>query len=115
MAAAERECFQATAEEVAALGAEAGLGRGMLMIFHAAPRGEAVWALDDQDCSADDAVLEAVDLTDVSGRRYRLTRAGVSPLPMGALVPRPAGPLPVTEACPGAMFATRHEGRPAPD
>jgi hypothetical protein len=112
MAAAERECFRATADEVAALGAEAGLGQGMLLIFHAAPRGEAVWALDDQDCSADDAVLEAVDLTDVSGRRFRLTRAGLSPLPAGARVPRPAGPLPVAQACPGAMFPARPEGSP---
>ena len=112
MAAAERECLRATADEVAALGAEAGLGRGMLLTFHAAPRGEAVWALDEHDCSREDAVLEAVDLTDVSGRRYRLTRAGLSPLPPGAVLPEPGGPPPVPGGgCPDAMFAL---GRPTP-
>jgi hypothetical protein len=105
MAAAERECLRATADEVVALGVEAGLGQGMLLTFHAAPRGDAVWALDDQDCSREDAVLEAVDLTDVSGRRFRLTRLGLSPLPLGALLPEPGGPLPPGGSCPGAIFA----------
>jgi hypothetical protein len=113
MAAAERECLRATTDEVAALAGEAGLGRGMLVIFHAAPRGQAVWALDDQDCSREDAVLEAVDLTDVAGRRFRLTRAGLSPLPPGAVLPEPVGPPAVNSvSCPGAMFATdRRAGR----
>jgi len=114
MAAAERECLRATADEAAALGAEAGLGRGMLLVFHAAPRGEAVWALDDQDCSREDAVLEAVDLTDVSGRRYRLTRAGLCPLPSGALLPHPGGPLPAPQGCPDAMFVTGRDDRGRP-
>ena len=109
MAAAERECLRATADEVAALGAEAGLGRGMLLTFHAVPRGEAVWALDEQDCSREDAVLEAVDLTDVSGRRFRLTRVGLSPLPPGAVLPGPGGGHLGSGACPEAMFDT---GRP---
>jgi hypothetical protein len=109
MAAAERECLRATADEVAELGAEAGLGRGMLLIFHAAPRGEAVWALDEHDCSREDAVLEAVDLTDVSGRRFRLTRAGLSPLPPGDVLPEPGGPRPATGGCPDAMFVTGRE------
>jgi hypothetical protein len=104
MAAAERECLRATADEVTALGAEVGLGRGMLLTFHAAPRGEAVWALDDRDCSREDAVLEAVDLTDVARRRFRLTRAGLSPLPPGAVLPVP-GPGSVSGACPEAVFA----------
>jgi hypothetical protein len=112
MAAAERECLRATADEVAALGAEAGLAQGMLLTFHAAPRGDAVWALDDQDCSREDAVLEAVDLTDVSGRRLRLTRAGLSPLPPGALLPEPDGPLPPGGGCPGAVFAPRQAAEP---
>ncbi|HEY6797356.1 MAG TPA: hypothetical protein VI248_21990 [Kineosporiaceae bacterium] len=107
MAAAERECLRATADEVVTLGAEAGLARGMLLIFHAAPRGEAVWALDEQDCSRQDAVLEAVDLTDVSGRRFRLTRVGLSPLPAGALLPAPAGPLPWAGGCPGSLAGPR--------
>ena len=111
MAAAEKECLRATADEVAALGAEAGLGRGMLLVFHAAPRGEAVWALDEHDCSREDAVLEAVDLTDVSGRRFRLTRGGLSPLPSGAVLPEPAGPLPPGVGCAGALFGVgRLEG-----
>jgi hypothetical protein len=80
IAAAERECLRATTEEVVALCAEAGLGAGMLAVFHAVPRGVAVWDLDDQDCSGQDAVLEAVDLADVSGRRVRLTRVGLAPL-----------------------------------
>jgi len=113
MAAAERECLRATADEVTALGAETGLGRGMLLIFHAAPRGDAVWALDERDCSREDAVLEAVDLTDVSGRRFRLTRGGLSPLPPGAVLPVPGGPAPVVGACPAAMFGTASPaGRP---
>jgi hypothetical protein len=105
MAAAERECLQATAEEVAALGAEAGLGRGMLLSFHAAPRGGAVWELDEQDCSREDAVLEAVDLTDVSGRRFRLTRAGLSPLPPGEVVPEPGGLMLPWDSCRGGLGA----------
>jgi hypothetical protein len=87
MAAAERECLRATADEVVALCAEAGLGSGMLAVFHAVPRGEAVWDVDDQDCSREDAVLEAVDLADVDGRRLRLTRTGLLPLPRDARPP----------------------------
>jgi len=93
MAAAERECLRATADEVVALCAEAGLDEGMLAVFHAAPRGEAVWDLDDRDCSREDAVLEAVDLADVSGRRLRLTRAGLLPLPRDARPPAPSQDL----------------------
>jgi hypothetical protein len=87
MAAAERECLRATADEVVAFCAEAGLGSGMLAVFHAAPRGEAVWELDDRDCSREDAVLQAVDLADVDGRRMRLTRGGLLPLPRDARPP----------------------------
>ena len=104
MAAAERECLRATADEAAALGGEAGLGSGMLLIFHAVPRGDAVWALDEHDCSREDAVLEAVDLTDVSGRRFRLTRAGLIPLPPGAVLPEPGGLFPGGGGCPDTMF-----------
>jgi hypothetical protein len=89
MAAAERECLRATADEVVALGAEARLGPGMVVVFHAAPRGAAVWDLDEQDCSREDAVLEAVDLADVAGRRVRLTRSGLVRLPPNA--PPPEG------------------------
>jgi hypothetical protein len=87
VAAAERECLRATADEVVELCAEAGLDAGMLAVFHAAPRGAAVWDVDDQDCSREDAVLEAVDLADVKGRRLRLTRAGLLPLPRDARPP----------------------------
>jgi hypothetical protein len=89
MAAAERECLRATSDEVVALCAEAGLSTGMLAVFHAVPRGEAVWDLDDQDCSREDAVLEAVDLADVTGRRMRLTREGLLPLPRDVRPPVP--------------------------
>jgi hypothetical protein len=112
MAAAERECLRATADEVVSLGAEAGLAPGMLLAFHAAPRGEAVWALDEQDCSRQDAVLEAVDLTDVSGRRFRLTRVGLSPLPPGALLPEPGGLLSRDGGCPGSSAAPRRAVEP---
>jgi len=87
MAVAERECLRATADEVVALGAEARLGPGMVVVFHAVPRGAAVWDLDDQDCSREDAVLEAVDLADVNGRRVRLTRSGLVRLPRDAPPP----------------------------
>jgi hypothetical protein len=91
MAAAERECLAATTAQVIALGAETGMGEGILVIFHAAPRGDAVWSVDDQDCSRDDAVLQAVDLSDVSGRRVRLTPEGIGPIAADAELPRPRG------------------------
>jgi hypothetical protein len=87
--AAERECLQATMGQVLALAAEAGLAEGLLVIFHAVPRGDAVWALDEQDCSREDAVLQAVDLADVSGRRLRLTPAGLAALPRDSRLPEP--------------------------
>jgi hypothetical protein len=89
VAAAERECLRATAEEVVAFCVEAGLGSGMLAVFHAMPRDLAVWEVDDRDCSGEDAVLEAVDLADVSGRLIRLTRTGSIPLAPHTVLPPP--------------------------
>jgi hypothetical protein len=106
IAAAERECLEATAEQVVALGSEAGLGGGMLVVFHAAPRGAAVWDLDDQDCSREDAVLEAVDLADVHGRRVRLTRTGLEPLRRGVTPAVPLGQPDVVGGCACSRFAT---------
>lgn len=91
--AAERECLQATIGQVTALATEAGLGNGLVVIFHAIPRGDAVWALDDLDCSHEDAVLQAVDLADVSGRRLRLTPAGLASLTRDTTLPAPRGPF----------------------
>src|SRR4051794_8818190 len=88
--AAERECLAATVAQAGALKDAAGLSAGALIVFHAVPRGMAVWDLDEQDCSLQDAVLEAVDLADVSGRRVRLTRAGLVPLVADLPVPAPA-------------------------
>lgn len=89
--AAERECLQATMTQVVVLAAEAGLSGGVLVAFHAAPRGDEVWALDDQDCSREDAVLQAVDLADVGGRRFRLTQSGLASLSVDATLPEPRG------------------------
>jgi hypothetical protein len=104
MAAAERECLAATAEQVAALGREAGLDPGMLVVFHAAPRGVAVWELDDRDCSREDAVLEAVDLADISGRRVRLTRRGLKPLERRATPAAPSGGVDLAGGCLGSAL-----------
>jgi hypothetical protein len=89
--AAERECLRAAAGQVNALAEEAGLGSGQLLIFHAVPRGDAVWALDDRDCSREDAVLQAVDLADVEGHRLRLTPGGLGPYSAEATLPEPRG------------------------
>jgi hypothetical protein len=89
--AAERECLRATMRQVKALSCEAGLGGGSLVVFHAVPRGDEVWMLDDQDCSREDAVLHAVDLADVAGHRFRLTRSGLDSLTSHAALPRPGG------------------------
>lgn len=89
--AAERECMQAAVGQVKALAMGAGLGSGVLVLFHAVPRADEVWALDDQDCSREDAVLQAVDLVDVGGRRLRLTREGLASLPCDAALPEPRG------------------------
>lgn len=89
--AAERECLRAATGEVCALAEEAGLGPGQLLIFHAAPRGDAVRRLDEQDCSREDAVLQAVDLADIGGHRLRLTPAGLGPLADDVPLPEPRG------------------------
>ena len=107
IAAAERECLQATIAEVEAVCVEAGLGPGMLIVFHAVPRGPAVWDVDERDCSRQDAMLEAVDLADVSGRRVRLTRAGLVPLRPGAGLPTPAG---VVDPAAATCFSARTRG-----
>jgi hypothetical protein len=88
---AERECLRAAISQACALADEAGLGPGQLMIFHAAPRADAVRYLDEQDWSQSDAVLEAVDLADVAGHRLRLTRAGLGPYSDDNPLPAPVG------------------------
>jgi hypothetical protein len=97
--AAERECLRAATGQVAALAAEAGLGSGLLVIFHAVPRTDAVWALDDRDCSGEDAVLQAVDLADVEGRRLRLLPSGLAPLSGDATLPEPRGSFEQSGSC----------------
>lgn len=89
--AAERECLRAAAGQACALAEEAGLGPGPLLVFHAAPRGDAVRRLDEQDCSREDAVLQAVDLADVAGHRLRLTPAGLAPFFDDLPLPEPRG------------------------
>jgi hypothetical protein len=97
--AAERECLRAATVQVSAFAAEAGLGSGLLVIFHAVPRGDAVWALDDLDCSRKDAVLQAVDFADVEGRRLRLTPSGLAPLSGDATLPEPRGSFEQSGSC----------------
>jgi hypothetical protein len=88
---AERECLRAAMEQVGTLAEKAGLGQGQLLIFHTVPRSDAVRALDERDCSREDAVLQAVDLADVGGHRLRLTAAGLGPLSIAATLPEPRG------------------------
>lgn len=89
--AAERACLSAAAAQVGVLADEAGLGPGQLLIFHAIPRGDAVRRLDSYDWSREDAVLQAVDLADVAGRRLRLTPAGLGPFSEDVSLPEPVG------------------------
>jgi hypothetical protein len=89
--AAERACLSAAAEQVSVLAEEAGLGAGQLLIFHAVPRGDAVRRLDEYDWSREDAVLQAVDLADVAGRRFRLTPDGLGPFSEDVPLPEPVG------------------------
>jgi hypothetical protein len=110
--AAERECLHAAMGQVVALAEEAGLDSGVLMVFHTMPRGGAVWALDDRDCSREDAVLQAVDLADVGERRLRLTPWGLAPLPRDAPLPQPHGYF---EPCRECCFSTFEPvSQPAP-
>lgn len=108
--AAERECLRAVTGQVAALAEEAGLAAGQLLVFHAAPRDETVWALDDRDCSLQDAVLQAVDLADVRGQRLRLTRSGLTPLRGEATLSAPQGSFAPCPHC----FHRGSSGRPSP-
>ena len=111
--AAERECLRAATVQACVLADEAGLGPGQLMIFHAAPRGDAVRHLDEQDCSQEDAVLQAVDLADVAGHRLRLTRAGLGPLSEDARLPKPRGAtFEACASCPPGGACVRGGGAP---
>lgn len=97
--AAERECLRAAIGQVRVLAEESGLGPGLLLVFHAVPRGDAVWALDEQDCSREDAVLQAVDLADLTGRRRRLTPSGLGVLSRDAPLPEPRGSFEQSGSC----------------
>lgn len=77
VATSERAALVSAFSQAATLAGVCGAGNDPLMAFHSLPRHPGVVDVDNWEYDEDDHVLVALDIVDVSGRRRRLSAAGL--------------------------------------